>query len=55
MAKDGQDYIKVIDDYINGDVKIKGESQDVMTAMDTFFHVGKMAMDNVWDRCTPSI
>ena len=43
-----KDYYKeLINDYINGKTKIKGEHpQDVMTAMDTFFHVGKMLMDN---------
>ena len=43
-----KDYYKeLINDYINGDVKIKGDHpEDVMTAMDTFFHVGKMLMDN---------
>jgi len=45
MEKDH--YKDVINDYINGDVKIKGEHpQDVLVAMDTFFHVGKMLMDN---------
>ena len=43
-----KDYYKeLINDYINGKTKIKGEHpQDVLVAMDTFFHVGKMLMDN---------
>ena len=43
-----KDYYKeLIDDYINGKTKIKGEHpEDVLVAMDTFFHVGKMLMDN---------
>ena len=43
-----KDYYKeLIDDYINGRTKIKGEHpEDVLVAMDTFFHVGKMLMDN---------
>ena len=44
---DKDHYKDVINDYISGKVKIQGEHpQDVMTAMDTFFHVGKMLMDN---------
>ena len=40
-------YKEVIDDYISGKTKIQGDHpEDVMTAMDTFFHVGKMLMDN---------
>ena len=40
-------YKEVINDYINGKVGIKGEHpEDVMTAIDTFFHAGKMLMDN---------
>ena len=44
---DKDHYKDVINDYISGKVKIQGEHpEDVMTAMDTFFHVGKMLMDN---------
>ena len=40
-------YKRVINDYIDGKTKIEGEHpQDVLVAMDTFFHVGKMLMDN---------
>ena len=40
-------YKEVINDYIDGKVGIKGEHpKDVMTAIDTFFHAGKMLMDN---------
>ena len=40
-------YKDVINDYIAGKTKIEGEHpQDVLVAMDTFFHVGKMLMDN---------
>ena len=40
-------YKDVINDYISGKAKIKGEHpEDVMTAIDTFFHAGKMLMDN---------
>ena len=40
-------YKEVINDYIDGKVGIKGEHpEDVMTAIDTFFHAGKMLMDN---------
>ena len=38
---------KIINDYVEGKSKIKGEHpEDVMVAIDTFFHVGKMLMDN---------
>ena len=40
-------YKEVINDYINGVVKIKGEHpKEVLVAIDTFFHAGKMLMDN---------
>ena len=40
-------YKDVINDYIDGKTKIQGEHpEDVLVAMDTFFHVGKMLMDN---------
>jgi len=40
-------YKDVINDYINGKVGIQGDHpKDVLVAMDTFFHVGKMLMDN---------
>ena len=40
-------YKDVISDYINGKAKIEGEHpQEVLVAIDTFFHVGKMLMDN---------
>ena len=40
-------YKRVINDYIDGKTKIEGEHpKDVLVAMDTFFHVGKMLMDN---------
>ena len=45
MSKDH--YKDVINDYIDGKTKIEGEHpQDVLVAMDTFCHVGKMLMDN---------
>ena len=38
---------RAIDDYISGKVGIKGEHpEEIMVAIDTFFHVGKMLMDN---------
>ena len=40
-------YKEVIDDYIAGRATIKGEHpKEVLVAIDTFFHVGKMLMDN---------
>ena len=40
-------YKDVINDYINGKVGIQGEHpEEVRIAIDTFFHVGKMLMDN---------
>ena len=40
-------YKDVINDYIDGKAKIQGDHpKDVLVAMDTFFHVGKMLMDN---------
>jgi len=37
---------EVINDYINGDVKIKGEHPpEVKEAIDSFFHAGKMLID----------
>ena len=43
-----KDYYKdVINDYIDGKATIKGEHpEEVLVAMDTFFHAGKMLMDN---------
>ena len=48
MSNKGRDYYKdVINDYIDGKTKIQGEHpSEVLVAMDTFFHVGKMLMDN---------
>ena len=38
---------RAIEDYISGKVGIKGEHpEEIMVAIDTFFHVGKMLMDN---------
>ena len=40
-------YKEVIDDYISGRAAIKGEHpKEVLVAIDTFFHAGKMLMDN---------
>ena len=40
-------YKEVIDDYIAGRATIKGEHpKEVLVAIDTFFHAGKMLMDN---------
>tara|TARA_B100000287_G_scaffold421431_1_gene462123 strand:- start:32 stop:289 length:258 start_codon:yes stop_codon:yes gene_type:complete len=40
-------YKDVINDYIDGKAKIQGEHpKEVLVAIDTFFHVGKMLMDN---------
>ena len=40
-------YKEVINDYIEGRASIKGEHpEEVMVALDTFFHAGKMLMDN---------
>ena len=40
-------YKDVINDYIDGKAKIEGDHpDDVMIAIDTFFHAGKMLMDN---------
>ena len=40
-------YKEVIDDYISGRARIKGEHpKEVLVAIDTFFHAGKMLMDN---------
>ena len=37
----------MINDYIDGKAKIQGDHpDDVMMAIDTFFHAGKMLMDN---------
>ena len=37
---------KIINDYVNGDVKLKGEHpKDVMEAIDSFFMAGKMMVD----------
>ena len=39
-------YKEVIEDYINGDIKIKGEHpSEVRKAIDSFFHAGKMMVD----------
>ena len=42
------DYYKdIINDYIDGKATIKGDHpEEVMVALDTFFHAGKMLMDN---------
>ena len=42
------DYYKdIINDYIEGKATIKGDHpEEVMVALDTFFHAGKMLMDN---------
>ena len=38
---------RAIEDYISGKVGIKGDHpEEIMVAIDTFFHVGKMLMDN---------
>ena len=38
---------RAIEDYISGKAKIQGEHpEEIMVAIDTFFHVGKMLMDN---------
>ena len=40
-------YKEVIEDYIEGGASIKGDHpEEVMVALDTFFHAGKMLMDN---------
>ena len=40
-------YKEVINDYIAGRATIKGEHpKEVLVAIDTFFHAGKMLMDN---------
>tara|TARA_E500000331_G_C16915497_1_gene565364 strand:- start:383 stop:637 length:255 start_codon:yes stop_codon:yes gene_type:complete len=40
-------YKEVINDYIEGRASIKGDHpEEVMVALDTFFHAGKMLMDN---------
>ena len=40
-------YKEVINDYIAGRATIKGEHpSEVLVAIDTFFHAGKMLMDN---------
>ena len=40
-------YKEVINDYIDGKAKIQGDHpEEVMVALDTFFHAGKMLMDN---------
>ena len=48
MSNKGQEHYKeVINDYIEGRASIKGEHpEEVMVALDTFFHAGKMLMDN---------
>ena len=48
MSIKGQEHYKeVINDYIDGKAKIQGEHpKEVLVAIDTFFHVGKMLMDN---------
>ena len=47
MDEQREHYKKLINDYIAGKATIKGEHpKDVLVAMDTFFHVGKMLMDN---------
>ena len=45
MTKDH--YKEIINDYIEGKATIKGDHpEEVMVALDTFFHAGKMLMDN---------
>ena len=40
-------YDNLINDYIDGKAKIKGEHPDeVRTAIDSFFHAGKMLVDH---------
>ena len=40
-------YKKLINDYCDGKATIQGDHpKEVMTAMDTFFHMGKILMDN---------
>ena len=47
MNKGEEYYKEVINDYIAGKATIKGEHpKEVLVAIDTFFHVGKMLMDN---------
>ena len=47
MDEQREHYKRLINDYIAGKATIKGEHpKDVLVAMDTFFHVGKMLMDN---------
>ena len=47
MDEDLRDrHSKIINDYVNGDVKPKGEHpSDVMEAIDSFFMAGKMMVD----------
>ena len=50
MARMDKDKIKrhndIINDYVNGKVKLKGEHpKDVMEAIDSFFMAGKMMVD----------
>ena len=47
MDEQREHYKRLINDYIDGKATIKGEHpKDVLVAMDTFFHVWKMLMDN---------
>ena len=49
MGKDKRldKHVKIIDEYIEGKRRIKGEHpKEVEVAIDTFFHVGKMLADN---------
>ena len=46
-SKNTEYYKEVINDYIDGKAKIQGDHpEEVMVALDTFFHAGKMLMDN---------
>ena len=46
-SKNTEYYKDVINDYIDGKAKIQGDHpEEVMVALDTFFHAGKMLMDN---------
>jgi hypothetical protein len=44
---DKEHYDKLINDYIDGKTRIKGDHpQEVKTAIDSFFHAGKMLVDH---------
>ena len=47
VKSDKNYYREVIEDYCDGKATIKGEHpKEVLVAIDTFFHAGKMLMDN---------